>query len=223
MQFNDEIAGSCRQLTLTDVDQALYALQVNPVLVEKHSNSSFSSELSAMLDKQEECDCCRLRRSNDSSRSFLPLARRGRPYFSSRSRRSLCTNCTEMKRQQQLDILPALSQLHSNQIFQLTINMNLSSDEQNALNDNQYQSSHVLVWNINSSDGNSSVDLTCDTDSLSESEKKALIEETVRKLRLILTNRSTTNTDQIGFTYRTLQTALNILSSSSHSSTSNLL
>ena len=129
----------------------------------------------------------------------------------------------EIKRQQQLDILPTLSQLHSNQIFQLTINMILSSDEQNALNDNQYQSSHVLVWNISSSDGHSLVDLSCDSDSLSESEKKTLIDETVRKLRLILANRSTTNTDQIGFTYRTLQTALNILSSSSHSSTSNLL
>ncbi|CAF1355826.1 unnamed protein product [Adineta ricciae] len=223
MQFNDENDGFCRQLTLTDVDRALYALQVNPVLVEKHSNSSFSSESSTISNKQEECGCCRLRQSNNSSRSFLPLARRGRPYFSSRSRRSLCTNCTEIKRQQQLNILPALFQLHSNQTFQLTINMNLSSDEQNALNDNQYLSSHVLVWNISSSDGNSSVHLTCDTDSLGESEKKALIHETVRKLRLILTNRSTTNTDQFEFTYQTLQTALNILSSSSHSSSSNLL
>ena len=53
MQFTDEIDGFCRQLTLTDVDQALYALQVNPVSVEKHSNSSFSSESSTMLGRQK--------------------------------------------------------------------------------------------------------------------------------------------------------------------------
>ena len=53
MQFNDENDGFCRQLTFTDVDQALYALQINPVLAEKHSNSTFSSEPSTTLDKQE--------------------------------------------------------------------------------------------------------------------------------------------------------------------------
>ena len=166
------------------------------------------------------CDCCRLR-SNLSARSFLPLARRGRPHFPSRSQRSLCANCTEIKRQQQLDIVQNHPKHHSNQVFQITINLSLSPDEQNALSNDDYQAGQMLAWKINTSDGNT-IDLSYDTNSLNESEKKTLIEETIRKLQVILNSRSSTiadtNTDHIDFTYRTLQRTLNILSSSSNHS-----
>ncbi|UJR22943.1 hypothetical protein I4U23_025970 [Adineta vaga] len=210
---DDKFDDLYRELTFTDVNQALYTLKINQTSCENHSNI----ELLTILHKQER-DCCCLLRSNPSSGSFLPLARRGRPHFSSRSHRSLCTKCTEIKHQQQLDIV---KNSQTNQIFQITINLSLSSDEQNALNDNQYHSNHMLVWKINTSDGNMT-DLSCDTDSLNETEKKFLIEETIRKLQTILNSRSTTiadtNANHIDFTYRTLQTTLNILSSSSHNS-----
>jgi hypothetical protein len=151
----------------------------------------------------------------------LPLARRGRPHFASRSRRPLCTNCTEIKRQQQLDIVQNHPKLHSNQVFQITINLSLSPDEQHALSNDQYQTGQMLVWKINTSDGDN-IDLSYDTTSLNESERKTLIEETIRKLQVIVNSRSTTiadtNADHIEFTYRTLQTTMNIISSSSNHS-----
>jgi hypothetical protein len=148
-----------------------------------------------------------------SSRLLLPLARRSRPHFSTRCHRFLCSNCTEIKRQQKLDML-------QNHIYQTTINLNVSSDEQIALNNQQYQSSQMLVWKINSTNENT-LNLSYDTGSLSENEKKNLLDETIKKLQVILNNRSTIitdhNQDNIEFTYRTLQTTINILSSSHNS------
>jgi hypothetical protein len=167
-----------------------------------------------------ECDCCRLRRSDISSRLLLPLARRGRPHFSTRSHRLLCSNCTEIKRQQQMHILKNEQPINSNHIFHITINLGISTDEPIALNNHQYKSSQMLVWKINSSDGNT-IDLSYDTDSLTENEKKILLEETIKKLQVVLNHRSTTvpdtNQDNNEFTYRTLQTTINILSSSHNS------
>ncbi|CAF4739395.1 unnamed protein product, partial [Rotaria sp. Silwood1] len=167
-------------------------------------------------------DCCRLLRSNTSSRSFLPLARRGRSLFSARPHHLLCTNCTKIKHQQQLDILQNQQQkISSNHTFQITINLDLSSQEQIALNNQQYQSSQTLVWNINTSDRNT-IDLTYDTGSLNDHEKKILLDETIQKLQMILNNQSTTtltenNHDNPEFTNRILKTTINILSSSQNS------
>jgi len=77
----------------------------------------------------------------------------------------------------------------------------------------------MLVWKINTLDGHT-IDLSYDKNSLNENEKKILLEETIKKLQIVLNNRPTTvNSDQdnIEFTYRTLQTTINILSSSQNS------
>jgi len=80
----------------------------------------------------------------------------------------------------------------------------------------------MLVWKINTSDGNT-IDLSYDTNSLNENEKKILLEETIKKLQIVLNNRPPSSTtvnhdqDNIEFTYRTLQTTINILSSSQNS------
>ncbi|CAF0975716.1 unnamed protein product [Rotaria sordida] len=206
----------CRKLTSTDVDQALFTLKINPNASPQQTISS-DNEISTMLYEQE-YDCCRLLRSNTSSRSFLPLARRGRSFFSTRSHRLLCSNCTKIKHQQELDILQnSQEKFHSNHTYQITINLDLSSDEQLALNNHQYQSSQTLVWNINTSNRNL-IDISYDTGSLSDNEKKILLDETIKKLQMILNNRSTTlmeNNPEL--TYRILQTTINILSSSQNS------
>lgn len=75
-----------RQLTFLDVQQALHTFESDP------------------------CPCCHLLRMYSSSRSFLPLARRGRPYPPSRrSTHLLCSNCMKIKRQQQNEILKSSS------------------------------------------------------------------------------------------------------------------
>jgi hypothetical protein len=78
----------------------------------------------------------------------------------------------------------------------------------------------MLVWKINTLDGHT-IDLSYDTNSLNENEKKILLEETIKKLQIVLNNRPTTTVnhdqDNIEFTYRTLQTTINILSSSQNS------
>jgi hypothetical protein len=153
-----------------------------------------------------ECDCCRLLRAHSS----LPLARRGRPHISTRSHRLLCSNCTEIKRQQQIDIL------QTQQKYQTIINFNISSKEQLALNNHQYQSSQMLVWKINEN----TIDVSYDTDCLTENDKKILLDETIKKLQIILNNHPTIrdyDQDNFEFTYRTLQTTINILSSSHNS------
>ncbi|CAF4889091.1 unnamed protein product, partial [Rotaria magnacalcarata] len=70
-----------------------------------------------------------------------------------------------------------------------------------------------------------------DTGSLTNNEKKNLLQEAIQKLHIVLSNRSTspspppppttttttipdTDLDEIEFTYRALQTTVNILSSS---------
>jgi hypothetical protein len=119
-----------------------------------------------------------------------------------------------------MHILKNEQTMNSNHIFHITINLGISTDEHIALNNHQYKSSQMLVWKINSSDGNT-IDLSYDTDSLTENEKKILLEETIKKLQVVLNHRSTTvpdtNQDNNEFTYRTLQTTINILSSSHNS------
>jgi hypothetical protein len=150
----------------------------------------------------------------------LPLARRGRPHISTRSHRLLCSNCNEIKRQQQIDILKNQEKFQSNHIYQTIINFDLSSEEQMALNNHQYHSTQMLVWKINTSDGHT-IDASYDTNFLNENEKKFLLEETIKKLQIVLNNRPTTipdhDQDNIELTYRTLQTTINILSSSHNS------
>ena len=74
----------------------------------------------------------------------------------------------------------------------------------------------MLIWKLDRRNENT-IDLSYDTGSLSENEKKNLLDETIKKLQVILNNHSTIITDNIDFTYRTLQTTINILSSSHNS------
>lgn len=183
----------CRQLTSIDVDQALHTLKMN-------QNESTTK-----------CDCCRLLRTNPQSGLFLPLARRGRPYFSTRPHRVLCSNCMKIKREQKTNIL-------QNHIYQTIINFDLSSEEQIALNNHQYQTPKMLVWKMNNSNENT-IDLSYDTNSLNENEKKILLDETIKKLQIILNKRSiTTDENNLESTYQTIQTTINILSSSLYNS-----
>lgn len=195
----------CRELTSFDVDRALYPLKINERSTKQGKN--IFQRKKSMICFSIECDCCRFLRAHSS----LPLARRGRPHISSRSHRLLCSNCTKIKRQQQIDILKTQEKYPSNSIYQTLINFNISSEEQLALNNHQYQSSQMLVWKI---DGNT-IDVSYDTDSLTENDKKILLDETIKKLQIILNNHPTIHDqDNFEFTYRTLQTAINILSSS---------
>ncbi|CAF3771417.1 unnamed protein product [Rotaria socialis] len=208
---------SCRKLTLMDVDQALHTLKI-------HSNSSRKRTLSSNDTTStrvfvQEYDCCRLRQASSSSHLLLPLARRGRSVFSSRSNRLLCSNCTKLKQQQQIDILQRQEKqkFHSNHTFQITINLDLSSEEQNALNSHQYESSKTLVWNTNRSHGNN-LNLSYDAQSLDETGRKNLLDQTVKKLQIILNNQSTAIEEQNPeTTSHLLQTTINILSSSQNS------
>jgi len=202
-----------------------------------------------------ECNCCRLVRSDKSSRLLLPLARRGRPYLSSRSRRILCKNCLKIKRKQENDLLEKQEELNnlnennSMNIFETITDLNKTSEEEIKhqmivqdipheiefslineneklhLNNSEYQSSEMLVWKINTSDNHNqtnTIDDSYDTGSLTNNEKKILLQEAVQKLQIVLSNRSTSTTtsipdsdlEQIEFTYRALQTTVNILSSS---------
>jgi hypothetical protein len=227
-QDSEEVDDFYRKLTPIDVDQALYTLKMTQTQTISSENEaftvlptqgrSFSHPIDSYFVLKVECDCCRLLRRNSSSRFLLPLARRGRPHHSSRSDRLLCSNCTEIKRQQQHDIYQNQEKYQSNQIYQTIINFDLSSAEQRALNNHQYQSTQMLVWKINTSDGNT-IDLSYDTDSLTENEKKILLDDTIKKLQIVLNNRPIRDHDQanLEFTYRTLQTTINILSSSHNS------
>ena len=157
------------------------------------------------------------------SRSLLPLARRGRSHFSSGPNRLLCSNCKNIKYQQQFDILKNQKQEKfdfNHTTVQITINFNLSSEQTVALNNHQYQSDERLIWKINTSGGNT-IDLFNDTGSLTVDEKKTLVSEIIRKLQLILNNRSSSATEHDQnypeLTNRVLQTTINILSSSQNS------
>ena len=168
-----------------------------------------------------ECNCCRLLRTNPSSRLLLPLARRGRPHLSSRSSHLLCLKCQKIKHQQEIDILKTEENFQRKNLYQTIINFDLSTEEQLALNNHQYQSAQMLVWKINNCN---TIDFSYDINSLNDNEKKILLDDTIKKLQIILNNRSittTTTTDHMDFTYRTLQTTINILSSSLSSSSHN--
>ena len=92
------------------------------------------------------------------------------------------------------------------------------------LNNSEYEASQMLVWKINTSDNQNqtnAINASYDTGSLTDNERKILLQEAVQKLQIVLSNRSTSTTsipdsdlDQIEFTYRALQTTVNILSSS---------
>lgn len=78
----------------------------------------------------------------------------------------------------------------------------------------------MLIWNLNTSENHSQTNShhrSFDTGSLTNHEQKILLKEAVEKLRIILNNRSISvsnhEQDQIEFTYRALQTTVNILSS----------
>lgn len=99
----------------------------------------------------------------------------------------------------------------------------INENDKNHLNQSEYDTSEMLVWNMNTSDHNNlNQTNTYDTGSLTNNEKKILLQEAVEKLQIVLSNRSTTTTtsipdndlDKIELTYRALQTTVNILSSS---------
>jgi hypothetical protein len=190
-----------------------------------------------------ECNCCRLVRSDKSSRLLLPLARRGRPHLPSRSHGFLCKNCSNIKRKQQNDILQRqqeynnernsqndLNQISKHQMIEQDIPHEIefsliNENEKNHLNNAEYNSAEMLVWKVNTSDNHNqsnTIDASYDTGSLTNNEKKILLQEAVQKLQIVLSNRSTSTTttipdsdlDKIEFTYRALQTTVNILSSS---------
>jgi len=172
------------------------------------------------------------------------LARRGRPHHSSRTRHVLCKNCLKIKRKQENDILKK-SSLHSeSNIFETITDLTQTSENENKhqmivkdipheiefslinkneqihLNNSEYESSQMLVWNMNTSDNPNQIDVSYDTGSLTDNEKKILLQEAIEKLQIVLSHRSTSTSipdsdlDQIEFTYRALQTTVNILSSS---------
>lgn len=138
--------------------------------------------------RTEQCDCCRfIRTFPSSSRVLLPLARRGRPYISSRSHRLLCPNCHKLKQQLQTDILQ-------------TKPTHLPPTP----SDNSSKPS-TFVENIN------------DLHRLTDQERKMLLEELIQKLQIVLNNHPTINhydEDNFQLTYRTLQSTLSLLSSS---------
>ena len=101
----------------------------------------------------------------------------------------------------------------------------INNNEQIHLNNSQYESSEMVVWKVNTSDNpnqTNTIDVAYDTGALTTNEKKILLQEAVQKLQIVLNNRSTSITtsipdsdlDKIEFTYRALQTTVNILSAS---------
>ncbi|CAF3550539.1 unnamed protein product [Rotaria socialis] len=111
----------------------------------------------------------------------------------------------------------------------------INDDEKNNTDNSEYESARMLIWKINTSNNHNqtnAIDASYDTGSLTNNEKKKLLQEAIRKLHIVLSNRSTspstttttattttttipdTDLDEIEFTYRALQTTVNILSSS---------
>ncbi|CAF2310798.1 unnamed protein product [Rotaria sp. Silwood2] len=101
----------------------------------------------------------------------------------------------------------------------------MNDNEKNDANNSEYESAQMLVWKINTSDNHNqtnTIDAAYDTGSLTNNEKKNLLQEAIQKLQIVLGNRSSSTTttipdidlDKIEFTYRALQTTVNILSSS---------
>ncbi|CAF0808356.1 unnamed protein product [Rotaria sordida] len=100
----------------------------------------------------------------------------------------------------------------------------INDNEKIHTNNSEYGSAQMLVWNINTSDNHNqtnTINVSYDTGSLTDNEKKNLLQEAIQKLQIVLSNRPTSTTtipdidlDKIEFTYRALQTTVNILSSS---------
>ncbi|CAF1939862.1 unnamed protein product [Rotaria magnacalcarata] len=111
----------------------------------------------------------------------------------------------------------------------------INDDEKNHTDNSEYESARMLIWKINTSNNHNqtnAIEASYDTGSLTNNEKKNLLQEAIQKLHIVLSNRSTspsppppptttttttipdTDLDEIEFTYRALQTTVNILSSS---------
>lgn len=96
----------------------------------------------------------------------------------------------------------------------------INPQDQPDFNQSDYDSPQMLVWKMNTSSPNNTIDIAYDTGSLTVNEKKLLLQEAVNKLQMVLRNRPTSSSlpendsDQIEFTYRALQTTVDILSSS---------
>ena len=94
----------------------------------------------------------------------------------------------------------------------------INSHDQLDFNQSDYDSPQMLVWKMNTSSPSNTIDIAYDTGSLTVDEKKLLLQEAVNKLQMVLRNRPTSlpenDSDQIEFTYRALQTTVDILSSS---------
>ena len=174
-------------------------------------------------------NCCRLVRLDKSSRLLLPLARRSRPLALSRCRRNLCQNCFHIKQKQTDDLRNLFVQENEN----LRHEIEFSLINQHEHEQSEYESAGMLLWNLNTSENRSQTDSHHhdqsfdDTGSLTNHEKKILLEEAVEKLRIVLNHRSTSPSnseqDQIEFTYLALQTTVNILSSTLESLQDNKL
>ena len=103
----------------------------------------------------------------------------------------------------------------------------IRKNDESHSNNSEYESAQMLVWKIDPSDSQNqtnTINAPHDTGSLSDNEKKILLQEAVQKLQLVLSNRSTSTTttttsipdsdlEQIEFTYQALQTTVDILSS----------
>lgn len=186
--------------------------------------------------------CCRLLRYDDTFRSSLPLARRGRSNTSSRSGQILCKTCLRIKHEQENIIREKEQERHrtnsSENIFEAINDLTqkpikpsrmtkdipheiefslINPNDQLDFNQSDYDAPQMLVWKMNTSN---SIDIAYDTGSLTTDEKKYLLQEAVNKLQMVLRNRPTSSSlpendsDQIEFTYRALQTTVDILSSS---------
>lgn len=179
------------------------------------------------------------------------MARRGRPHILSRSLDLLCENCSSIKQQQEKDILKTNQhfkpdiETHTTNIFETITDLNketkdqmmiedipheiefslISDNDKNHSNSSEYESAETLVWQINTSDNHNqayTINRSHETGSLTDNEKKKLIQEAIQKLQIVLSNRSPSTTttipdsdlDKIEFTYRALQTTVCILSSS---------
>ena len=96
----------------------------------------------------------------------------------------------------------------------------INPQDQIDFNPSEYDSSEMIVWKMNTTSPNNTVDIAYDTGSLTNDEKRILLHDAVEKLQIVLRNRPTSSSlpendfDQIEFTYRALQTTVDILSSS---------
>lgn len=162
---------------------------------------SCSSRIELSSSMKSRC-CALLRLDRHSSRLLLPLARRSRTDFSQHPSVSLCSKCHQIKEQQFLHLRRELD-------FPL-----ISVDEQSRFTTdaNYSPTAEKLVWNLNSADPS----FIHDTGSLTEDEKKALLQQTLKTLQQILLDQSSsiTDDDHQSMLCHTLRRTIETLSSS---------